>query len=125
MVSRTYKRPPPPKSRIEELRRVGKQALGEKWVYRLSKIMGVAIRSAQRWNNGTHPIPDETFDFLYDQAEKRNRARLDMRIADLLEEVQKVEGLDPIIIAGALRDAADSLTPSEEDVAAVEKLTQG
>ncbi len=124
MVSRTYKRPPPPKSRVEELRRIGQAALGVRWVYRLAKASGVAVRSAQRWNNGQHPVPDAVMDYLYDQAAKRNAARLDMRIAELLEEVQKIDGLDALVVAGALRDAADSLMPTDEDAEAVEKLSQ-
>jgi hypothetical protein len=102
-------KPPPPQELVDRMRELGPKALGRKWVYRLAKSLGVAIRTAQRWNNGTYPVPDDALRWLEEQAALRERSGIDAGLEKLIAKA-RAAGLSPEAIASALRDEADELT---------------
>ena len=61
------------------LRAAGVALYGPRWQSDLARDLGVAIRSVQRWDAGSHPIPDTIWPELRDLLKARAVEVIDIR----------------------------------------------
>jgi hypothetical protein len=76
------------------LRAAGAALYGQRWQSDLARDLGVAIRSVQRWDAGSHPIPDTIWSELCTLLKVRAVEIIEMR-RKLRALARKIERREP------------------------------
>lgn len=101
----------PPKA--QRLREIGRHALGMGWQYRLAQVLGVGVKTVQRWATGDRECPDEVLVRVEMIAAAWERAGLYEMLVDIIRQAEQVP--DFAIAASAhLADLSQRIKPSSE-----------
>jgi len=99
---------------VEAFRELGKQVLGDGWVFRLAALVGVATRTAQRWAAGTSPVPDGVVNELRLQKHLLEASGLAEKAQGLADEAIAA-GVSPHVVSAQMKELGRRLRPGPED----------
>lgn len=87
---------------------LARDVLGQDWIARLARAVGVNIRTAQRWAAAGRVISPAAWEWLYAQEAALKASRFRERMAEA-KDLADHHGVSTNAVVGLLRDMADEI----------------
>lgn len=91
---------------------LARDVLGQDWIARLARAVGVNIRTAQRWAAAGRVISPAAWEWLYAQEAALKASRFRERLGEAAD-LADYHGVSTNAVVGLLRDLADEIVASE------------